>query len=286
MLAVLTLAHGRHDHLRAQVAGLAAGVRRPDLHVVVAMDDPAVAQVAHRAWRAAGNPPPVLVEPLAADPLGLPLAAARNAAARVATAAGADRLVFLDVDCIPGPTTLTTYARHLHPSPSRPSPAVLGADVAYLPPRQPGCGGWEHQLYRLAEVGVHRPDRVRPAPGETRAEPDLTRFWSLSFALTAADFARTGGFCPLFVGYGGEDTDFAQVVGSLGGSLTWVGGATAYHQHHPTRTPPVDHVEAVVRNAGVFADRWGWWPMLGWLEQLRERGLAAPDGDGRWQVTR
>ncbi|OLT18260.1 hypothetical protein BJF80_16030 [Serinicoccus sp. CUA-874] len=152
----------------------------------------------------------------------------------MATAAGADRLVFLDVDCIPGPTTLTTYARHLHPSPSRPSPAVLGADVAYLPPREPGCGGWEHQLHRLAEVGVHRPDRVRPAPGETRAEPDLTRFWSLSFALTAADFARTGGFCPLFVGYGGEDTDFAQVVGSLGGSLTWVGA----RRHTTSTTPP------------------------------------------------
>ncbi|WP_122262017.1 glycosyltransferase family 2 protein [Ornithinimicrobium cerasi] len=287
-VAVLTLAHGRHDHLRGQVAGLAAGEQVPDLHVVAAIDDPQIEAVVRGAWGDVTLPEVVVVDvPASAD--GLPLAAARNAAASAAVARGADRLVFLDVDCIPGPGTVATYARELGARRTRESssPAVLCGDVAYLPALPPGQEGWTApgDLARLAEVAQHRPDRVRLEPGARQAEPDLRQFWSLSFALTAEDYATTGGFCEDYVGYGGEDTDFAQVVGACGGSLTWVGGATAYHQHHESSSPPVQHLEAVVRNAGIFADRWGWWPMEGWLEAFRERGLAAPDAAGRWRVT-
>lgn len=283
-LAVLTIAHGRHDHLRGQIAGLAQGSRVPDLHVVAAMDDPDIARVAADAWAQRHSRLTVVDAP--ADPSGLPLAAARNLAAAEATAQGADQLVFLDVDCIPGRSTVAAYADALTDlAGGRPSPAVLGGDVAYLPPLAPGQRDWTQALDRLPEAGQHRPDRVRLAPGDSRPEPDLTRFWSLSFAMTVTDFWATGGFCPDYVGYGGEDTDFAQVVGARGGSLTWVGGATAYHQHHPSPSPPLNQLESVVRNAGVFADRWGWWPMEGWLEGFRERGLAAPDESGRWRVT-
>lgn len=293
-LAVLTLAHGRHEHLRGQIAGLAQGDRLPDLHVVAAMDDPEVADVAARAWAEHAGPgrsaPRVIPVPVPQHSLGLPLAAARNLAAAVATAEGADHLVFLDVDCIPGPTTVSAYGEALAalPRPGVPAPAVLCGDVAYLPPLPPGQDGWAapEDLARLAEAGEHRPDRVRLAPGEQQREPDLNRFWSLSFALTAPDFWAAGGFCPDYVGYGGEDTDFAQAVGASGGSLTWVGGATAYHQHHDSVSPPVGHLEAIVRNADVFERRWGWWPMEGWLEAFRERGLAGQDAGGRWQVTR
>src|SRR5690606_26477589 len=210
-------------------AGLAHGERLPDLHVVAAMDDPEIVHVAARAWAEADavtgrpperrkddpspspTPPRLVVVDVAADPLGLPLAAARNLAAAEATAQGADHLVFLDVDCIPGPGTVATYARELaEPHTSRVSPAVLGGDVAYLPPLPEGQPDWTDpaDLARLAEVGEHRPDRVRLAPGESLAEPDLNRFWSLSFAMSVADFWVTGGFCPDYVGYGGEDTDF------------------------------------------------------------------------------
>ncbi len=291
-VAVLTLAHGRHDHLRGQIAGLAAGDRRPDLHVVVAMDDPRVRMVAQEAWAAAptvaGPATEVVVVDLPADPRGLPLARARNAAADAARERGAHHLVLLDVDCIPGAGTVATYARELASRHTREAahPAVLCGDVAYLPPLPEGQQGWAApaDLARLREVARHRPDRVLLPAGRRLPEPDLRQFWSLSFALTAEDFAATGGFCEDYVGYGGEDTDFAQVVGARGGSLTWVGGATAYHQHHASRTPPVEHLEAIVRNAGVFADRWGWWPMEGWLAAFRERGLAAPDDLGRWRV--
>lgn len=288
-VAVLTLVAGRHDHLRGQIAGLAAGERLPDLHVVAAMGDPDIAGVARDAWAAAAARPALVVVDVDVPEEGLPLARARNVAAATAADLGADHLVLLDVDCIPGPATVATYARELASRHTREAahPAVLCGDVAYLPPPPPDQRGWTApaDLARLAEVGRHRPDRVRLAPGERREEPDLRQFWSLSFALTADDYALTGGFCEDYVGYGGEDTDFAQLVAARGGSLTWVGGATAYHQHHESSSPPVQHLEAILRNAGIFADRWGWWPMEGWLAAFRERGLAAPGADGRWRVT-
>ena len=30
----------------------------------------------------------------------------------------------------------------------------------------------------------------------------------------------------------------------------------------------------------VFADRWGWWPMQGWLDAFAERGLVRREGAG------
>ena len=46
--------------------------------------------------------------------------------------------------------------------------------------------------------------------------------------------------------------------------------------------PPVEHVADIVRNANLFHERWGWWPMAGWLEAFDARGLAHLR-DGRWE---
>lgn len=101
--------------------------------------------------------------------------------------------------------------------------------------------------------------------------------------MSVTDWHTAGGFCEDYVGYGGEDTDFGQVVGAAGGSLTWVGGATAYHQHHGGPTHWAAQREAIVRNANLFHDRWGWFPMQGWLERFAAEGLARLDpASGRW----
>ena len=34
-------------------------------------------------------------------------------------------------------------------------------------------------------------------------------------------------------------------------ALTWVGGAWAYHQYHPSPDPPVQHLTDIVRNAAI-----------------------------------
>ena len=63
-----------------------------------------------------------------------------------------------------------------------------------------------------------------------------------------------------------------------GVDLVWVGGAHAYHQHHPVSSPPVEHLDDILRNAATYHRRWGEWPMEGWLQAFAERGLVTYDG--------
>jgi len=275
-LAVVTTVAGRHRHLAAQHASLAAGERRPDLTVVVSMGDPGVEDVV-----AAGPLPAVCdvaVEHVDVD-RGLPLAAARNTGARRATAEGADLLVFLDVDCLAGPALLGTYARAAARVPLR-RPALLAGPVAYLPPLPEDRTTYEQATL---DAAVPHPARPAPPPGDLERESDLRLFWSLSFAVTPTAWQRIGGFDEGYTGYGGEDTDFAQRAAGCGACLWWVGGALAFHQWHPVSDPPVEHLEDVVGNANRFHCRWGWFPMEGWLAAFDARGLAHHDPDtDRW----
>jgi N-acetylglucosaminyl-diphospho-decaprenol L-rhamnosyltransferase len=106
----------------------------------------------------------------------------------------------------------------------------------------------------------------------------------LSFAVTVGTWTRIGGFHPGYVGYGGEDTDFAEQAHAAGVGMGWVGGAMAFHQYHPVSTPPVEHLREIVDNAHVFHRRWGWWPMTGWLDAFADLGLAAYDSQRGWRV--
>ena len=264
--AVVTLAHGRHAHLAAQALALARSTVPADVHVVVAMDDPVVPQVVPDA-------DVVHVERVHG---ALPLAAALDAGATRALERGADLLVMLDVDCLPDPQLLARYGqgadRH---------DGVLSGPVGYLPP--PPDGGYPDEALRaLAEPHPARPvpadDEVLPA-----TDPDL--FWSLSFALAAQTWQRVGGFCERYYGYGGEDTDFGRLLAQQRVPSWWVGGAWAYHQHHDAPGVPVRHLDDVLRNAGVFFDRWGSWPMQGWLLEFERQGVAHVDARGRWVRT-
>src|SRR4051794_37007942 len=38
--------------------------------------------------------------------------------------------------------------------------------------------------------------------------------------------------------------------------MSWVGGASAYHQYHPVSDPPVEYLEDILRNGQTFAKRW------------------------------
>jgi GT2 family glycosyltransferase len=262
-VGVATLVHGRREHLAGQHALLRRQHDGP--YVVVAMDDPGTA-----AWCRTLPAPPHVVE-LASDPLGLPLAAARNLAARTLQELGADTLVLLDVDCLPGPGLVHAYADAVAERPD----VVWSGPVTYLPPPPPGG----YPVDDLTSLDAPHAARPAPAPGEVRLGGDPDLFWSLSFALHADAWRRAGGFDEAYVGYGGEDTDFGQRVVRAGLDLGWVGAARAYHQHHPTTSPPVQHVADVVRNGRLFRDRWGRWPMTGWLDAFEERGLVRRDGD-------
>ncbi|GIF23139.1 hypothetical protein BJ973_000504 [Actinoplanes tereljensis] len=262
MITVITLCSAaRLDHVRRQQELLAT---EPVRRILV--------------WLDAGPPPSSLPEFAGADLVhvppgrqGLRLAAGRN---RGALAAGAGLLVFLDADCLPGPQLLARYrvAAAAHPG------ALLCGPVTYLPegvrPDRDALPAWT------------APHAARPTPPDGEnvvAGPDDHRlFWSLSFAVTAETWGTLGGFHELYEGYGGEDTDLAWTARKAAVPLVWVGGAHAYHQYHPTSSPPWQHLDDILRNGRLFADRWGFWPMQGWLDAFATAGAIERTRAG-WQ---
>ena len=261
-VAVCTIVRGRQAHLRRLLEGLGRQTSPPD-HIVV-------------AWMGGPDPGPTVptgmpVEVVdATDPrTPLPLAAARNAARRGAP--DADVLVFLDVDVIPSTTLVADYARRC-----RTTGGLWSGQVDYLPEGVPADAAWTEA--QLDVAATPHPART-PPPADTRLEnPDL--FWSLSFAMRAADYDRLGGFDEAFVGYGGEDTDFGRRADAAGLALWRTPAARGWHQHHESTSPPVQHVHDIVGNAHTFHRRWGEWPMRGWLEAFhdQERVLFRPEG--------
>ena len=94
-----------------------------------------------------------------------------------------------------------------------------------------------------------------------------------------------GGFCERYAGYGAEDTDFAHTWQGTGRLLGWVGDARTYHQYHPTQDPPAQHLADILRNGAIFAERWGRWPMEGWLTEFEAQGLVVRTPGG-WAPVR
>ena len=286
-VAVLTLAHRRHQHLSAQVEALSRSRRQPDLYLVSAMDDPSIPAVVERAAGARPPAPEVLVVPVTARSEGLPLARARNAAAAAAIETGTTLLVFLDVDCLPSPELVKRYAeaatslRREDPRDRRPT--VLAGTVHYLSPRRPGQERYTPADLRSSTAHPARPD---PGPGQVWTADDPLLFWSLSFAITTQDWLTLGGFDEDYEGYGGEDTDFAMRLTAHEGRLLWVGGASCYHQHHEVEDPPLTHLADIVDNSNRFHARWGFFPMEGWLAAFAEKGLIRRIGSPpRWHLT-
>ena len=193
--AVITIVAGRHDHL-------APPARRPATDRSITWSS---RWATARRSAAGGSSATRATSSLwSVPPEGLPLAHARNAGARRALDAGAELLVFLDVDCIPGPALLQRYASGGR---RRPRAAVRTRSPTSRPRRRaairpPTC--------------TRSPRRTRRAPSRRRTESqrggDHALFWTLSFAVTATTWRRIGGFCEDYVGYGGEDTDFGQLA--------------------------------------------------------------------------
>jgi len=270
--ALITIAHGRHEHWARQCDAVARSARPADDRILVAMGDPDL-EARTRAER-----PGVKVVALGVDGSDLPLARARNLGAATALARGADVLVFLDVDCLPGRDLIAAYTD------AAADPATTGdllsGPVTYLPPAP---GGYD--LDALPLLDAPHPARPAPAPGEVRRGGDPDLFWSLSFALAADTWRRIGGFCEQYVGYGGEDTDFGRTAAERGIGMAWIGAARAYHQHHEVERPPVRHLDAILRNGAIFHSRWGRWPMTGWLDAFADRGLVEHTADGGYRRT-
>ncbi|MGI8755976.1 MAG: glycosyltransferase family 2 protein [Acidimicrobiales bacterium] len=255
-MSIVTIARGRGGHLANLLTGLARQ-SEPPLDVVVARMggpalDPVVAPYGGR----------IEIADVAVPPGGpLPLAAARN---RGAEACRGDVVIFLDIDCIPGEHLTRACGEAVGTG-----GVVASAQVQYLPPGVPGRWDWTEPDLRRAG----RFHEIRPQVSATTAlAPEL--LWSLAVAVARADFDGLGGFDEGYVGYGGEDTDFGVRAAEAGLSLMLATQARAYHQHHATHDPPLQHVEDIVANSRRFHDRWGRWPMEGWLADMASMGIV------------
>jgi GT2 family glycosyltransferase len=261
-LSVLVPVRDRVGHLANLVDALGRAADPPDFELLV-------------GWMGGDDPRPALdsarFDAAAIEIEGdeLPLARARNQLA--ATAMGAT-LVFLDVDCVPAPALLATYAAVL----AERDALALG-ETRYLPPGLVAAGADEQVLRRAARPHPERAG-LFPASGEVRVDNRHELFWSLNFAVRRETFgARIGGFDESYRGYGIEDTDFARRAARAAVPLAWVGDALAFHQHHPpTRLRP-EGVPALVANARRYRERWGEWPARGWLAELAAAGLLEWD---------
>ncbi|MBA4025850.1 MAG: hypothetical protein C0482_26180 [Gordonia sp.] len=267
-IVAITIVSGRHDHLARQLDGVRAATTPPAEHIIVAMDDAAVHDIA------APYPSTRVVDVEGAGK-HLPLAQARNLGAQTAIDAGAEQLIFLDVDCVPGPALFRWYGAAADRTGGE--RLLYCGPVTYLPPQA--------DLSDLEALTNPHAARPNPAAGDIVRDDEMTLFWSLSFALTVTNWQLIGGFETTYEGYGGEDTDFAMSAAANDFRIAWVGGAHAYHQYHPVSSPPVEHLDDILRNARIFHARWGWWPMQGWLDAFRDQGLIAFDAGGDDWIT-
>ena len=257
-LSVLTIVKNRSAHL----AQLVEGLRRSDvlpLELIV-VDMGSTVPVAVDT-----TPFPTQVHRL--DRSGLPLAAARNMAAR---AARGDMMLFLDVDCIPMRGLVGAMADTLADH-----DALICAEVLYLGPDD-ARGAWAES--DLIARGTRHPARTFPAHGLS-AEENAGLFWSLVFGIRRHRFFDLGGFDETFTGYGAEDTDFGFRAREAGLPLLFMGGAGAFHQHHDSADPPIQHFDDIVRNAALFRHKWKIWPMEGWLDAFERSGLITRSAD-------
>ncbi|WP_294645665.1 glycosyltransferase family 2 protein [uncultured Aureimonas sp.] len=251
--SVLTLVRGRRDHLARLMEGLAGQTCRPAELVIAWMQDTTFEDLPDPGC-------PVRHVMVPGEPM--PLAEARN---RAADAARSELLVFLDVDCIPSPTVVEAYCEA-----AEGQDGLFLGEVLYLPAGAAEAG---LDFARLDALGrVHPAKPAVPNEG-LRREPDAGELWGLSFALPAARWHAVGGMDERFVGYGGEETDFAVRVAAAGLPFFWTAGARCYHQHHPVRVPPLHHFDHILRNAELFRTQHGRWCMDYWLGQFRDAGL-------------
>ncbi|MGC3874701.1 glycosyltransferase family 2 protein [Halomonas sp. GXIMD04776] len=253
-VSVLTLVRGRREQLVNLLHGLASQTLPPD-ELVIAYMQPRPHQGLPKV------PFPICTRYVEGDPM--PLARARNQAA---AAARYEKLIFLDVDCIPSPTLVESYRQALDDEDG----LYLG-EVLYLPAGSIDSGPLDYT--RLDRLGQVHPARPQIPDSGTRAEPDPGSLWGLSFALSRESYHRAGGMDEAYRGYGGEETDFAWRLARTGLPFFWVAKARAYHQHHRLFAPPYQHFKHILLNARHFHRQWGRWCMEYWLGQFRDAGL-------------
>ncbi|MBV6627552.1 MAG: glycosyltransferase [Rivularia sp. (in: Bacteria)] len=249
-ISVCTLYSRRSSHLQNLVQGLIKSKMHPWELVVICMNDslPELPSTPFKINSFTIN-----------SSHNLPLAEARSKAAAIAKG---DFLIFLDVDCIPHPNLVETFAYHLENE-----DALYQGSIRYL--NFGWCKNWTFNTLQNDST----PNRLQgeELTGNQRVMHKYEFFWSLCFGIRKSTFTQIGGFDTRFTGYGGEDTDFSFTARLHKISFYKI-SALAYHQFHASYSPPLNHLKDIVENAKVFYDKWNFLPMDKWLKQFAELG--------------
>ncbi|WKN42186.1 glycosyltransferase family 2 protein [Tunicatimonas pelagia] len=259
-VSVITLVHGRKQHLGNLIIGLHQSDILPQELVIIHMNEESTYPLPATSF-------PQYRYQVNSTDTKIPLAAARNEGVNQAQH---NFLVFLDVDCIPSPTLIGNYLKA-----KQQFDGLIMGEIRYLPK---GALPARWQTSELAQWGVPHPNR----PSISSAVEPTERyelFWSLNFAITRQNFEKIGGFDTQYQGYGAEDTDLAFTARQRNIPFA-LGSATCYHQHHPVYQPPLQHFQDIVVNARRFYEKWQTWPMEGWLQKFTERKLIQWEARG------
>ncbi|WP_422743132.1 glycosyltransferase family 2 protein [Mycobacterium sp. WMMD1722] len=201
--------YNQQRSLEQVLAALAAqDYPRHLIHVVVADDGSARSPVLPRS--------PLEIRTVAQEDLGFRAAAVRNLGAAALRGSGADVLCFLDADTAPEPGYLRAVTR--------------------LPSLVPDALVVGRRRYRDTDTGAELPEPRWLSDGYA-ATGDLLhldrrsyRYVISSVMCCSADlFTDIGGFDASFVGYGGEDWEFAHRALAGGAVLHHAADAVAWH---------------------------------------------------------
>jgi GT2 family glycosyltransferase len=264
MLSIVTLVRNRNAMLRGLLRGLERQTdRRFELVVVQAGGQQVPEDIVAEFPDLSTSTHRLDID----DVEAIPYSRARNVGARRGVG---EHVAFCDADTIPTPGFVGGVHRALDAH-----DAIVSGDVLYLPPLAVD----DHDVCELALMGRPHPARQRPPITGVRLDARHELLWGLCMAMRRSTFERVGGFDEQYGGYAGEDTDLAATCRALGVPAGLVAGAAVLHQHHDSFDPPVQQLVETVANAQHFRDKWGDWPMEGWLVGFERMGLVQRTGE-------
>ena len=251
-VSVCTIYAKRQLHLQNLVKGLKRSTIHPNELIIVCMDEE-LPNLPTTSFK-------IIATTIATENNYLPLAKARTKAAELATG---KNLIFLDVDCISHPDLVGIFNYHLEKENS-----LYQGSVRYLQ------SDWQQYNWTIESLEKHSSFHQLQGTeviGKNKVLHPYELFWSLCFGIRKNTFMSLGGFDSRFVGYGGEDTDFAFTA-RYNSIPFYKISALAYHQYHPSYNPPLNHLAEIVNNAQIFYRKWDILPMKKWLDRFIELG--------------
>lgn len=259
-ISVLTLNKNRTHHLKKLIEGLNRSDTYPQELVIVEMSDEPVKFTS----------PNFEIKTIFLKDKKINLSKARNLAAKHATY---ENLLFLDVDCIPA----HNFVGNMKDSLIKYN-GLITCNVYYLPENfinyNTDILPSESSMLKHGEPSIYRTFNEN----ETILGSYHT-FWSLAFAVEKSIFDEIGGFSEDFIGYGGEDTEFAYRAAHNNYNHYMNGFIGAFHQYHPTQNFPYCHFLDIIQNAQTFYNKWNIWCMEGWLKTFEKDGFISWNKD-------